>query len=90
MTKYSVQRDSLFPKMFTPIALAAGVLSMQEKAIPPPLRPNSTSFIILVFVFMVLVWSAVGTLMNWKRIKDGIKDLLQPELYNADLEHQEG
>ncbi|KAH8734313.1 hypothetical protein BGZ61DRAFT_559927 [Ilyonectria robusta] len=76
--------------IFTPIALAAAVLSMQEKAIPPPFRPNSSSFVILVLVFMVLVWSAIGALMNWERIRDGIKDLLQPELYNADIEHQEG
>lgn len=62
---------------------------MQEKAIPPPLRLNGTSFIILIIIFMVLVWSAVGTMRNLDRIKGSILQFFKRTLYDADLENQE-
>ncbi|KAL6413122.1 hypothetical protein AUP68_02620 [Ilyonectria robusta] len=75
--------------VFTPIALSASVLSMQEKAIPPPLRLNGMSFIILVIVFMVFVSSAVGTMRNMDRIKRSVLQVFKRTLHDADLENQE-
>ncbi|KAH8662643.1 hypothetical protein BGZ61DRAFT_402356 [Ilyonectria robusta] len=74
---------------FTPIALAASVLSMQPKVIPAPLRLDGTSFIILVIIFMVLIWSAVGVRLNWERITQSLRRILKPDPDRRDLEYQE-
>lgn len=79
-------------QVVSPIGLAAGILSMQEQAIPPPLQPNRTSFIFLVMVLMGLISSVLGLMANWKRIKYGMGRLLRRirrVFYNNDLELQE-
>lgn len=70
--------------------LAAGVLSMQEKAIPSSLRVNGTSFIVLIIVFVVFVWIAVRIVLNWPWMKDTVGRIFKPPLHNLDLENQEG
>ncbi|KAH7136311.1 hypothetical protein EDB81DRAFT_693338 [Dactylonectria macrodidyma] len=90
MTAYGQTMTFVMLFFFTPIALAASVLSMQPKVIPAPLRLNGASFIILVMIFMVLIWSAVGVLLNWDRIKQRIKATFKPDPGHEDLEYQEG
>lgn len=70
---YEVERRLVFTPAMTsftlfilsPIAFAAGVSSMGYKNMPVSL----TSFLSLVMIFMVLVWLAVGIMLNWERIR---------------------
>lgn len=67
-------------------------MSMQEEAIPPPLQPNSKSFIILVMILMGLISSVVGLMFNWKWIKCAMGRVFKvtgPRFDNEDLELQE-
>lgn len=81
--------------------LAAGVLSMQEKAIPFSFRVNGTSFIFLIFVFGLSMCIAVRIVLNWPWMKDRMvlnwpwmKDtvgrIFKPPSHNLDLENQQG
>lgn len=79
-------------QVVSPIALAAGILSMQEQAIPPPLQPNSMSFIILVVILMGLISSVVGLMFNWNWIKCALGRVFKvagPKFDNEDIELQE-
>ncbi|KAH7160448.1 hypothetical protein B0J13DRAFT_644073 [Dactylonectria estremocensis] len=73
----------------TPIALAASVLSMQPQVLPDSIKLNGASFFILVILFMILMSSAGGVLLNWGRIKHYMKRDLRLKSSERDLELQE-
>ncbi|KAH7109217.1 hypothetical protein EDB81DRAFT_930051 [Dactylonectria macrodidyma] len=76
--------------LVTPIALAAAVLSMQPNAIPRPLAVNSTSFISLAAILMLLIWASVGATMNWEHIRGWLMVRFKEAPDDEDLENQRG
>ncbi|RSL38056.1 hypothetical protein CEP53_015218 [Fusarium sp. AF-6] len=59
MASFAQNMTFLIVGLLSPIAVAAGVLSMHQQAIPAPLGPNATSFFGLIIVLMVAVWSTI-------------------------------
>ncbi|KAI8716026.1 hypothetical protein NCS52_01112100 [Fusarium sp. LHS14.1] len=90
MASFSQNMTFLIVGLLSPIAVAAGVLSMHQQAIPAPLGPNTRSFFGLIIILMVAVWSTIGITHYWKRIWQRITEFFKPILADdIDLEGQQ-
>ncbi|KAK7417614.1 hypothetical protein QQX98_004435 [Neonectria punicea] len=90
MASFGQNMTFLIVGLLSPIAVAAGVLSMHRQAIPAPLGPNARSFFGLIIILMVAVWSAIGIMLHWKRIRQGITEFFKAILADdIDLERQQ-
>ncbi|KAJ3542867.1 hypothetical protein NM208_g3874 [Fusarium decemcellulare] len=91
MASFAQNMTFLIVGLLSPIAVAAGVLSMHQQAIPAPLGPNARSFFGLIIILMVAVWSAIGIMVHWRRISQLITKLFKTILTgDIDLERQQG
>ncbi|RSL88877.1 hypothetical protein CDV31_015972 [Fusarium ambrosium] len=90
MASFAQNMSFLIVGLLSPIAVAAGVLSMHQQAIPAPLGPNARSFFGLIIILMVAVWSTIGIMVHWKRISQGITEIFKAILVDdVDLERQQ-
>ncbi|KAI8669666.1 hypothetical protein NCS57_00782300 [Fusarium keratoplasticum] len=90
MASFAQNMTFLIVGLLSPIAVAAGVLSMHQQAIPAPLGPNARSFFGLIIILMVAVWSTIGIMVHWKRISQVITKLFKAILTDdIDLERQQ-
>ncbi|KAH7265918.1 hypothetical protein B0J15DRAFT_235859 [Fusarium solani] len=89
MASFAQNMTFLIVGLLSPIAVAAGVLSMHQQAIPAPLAPNVRSFFGLIIILMAAVWSTIGIMVHWKRISQGITEIFKAILTDdIDLERQ--
>ncbi|RSL85263.1 hypothetical protein CEP52_016195 [Fusarium oligoseptatum] len=90
MASFAQNMSFLIVGLLSPIAVAAGVLSMHQQAIPAPLGPNARSFFGLIIILMVAVWSTIGVMVHWKRISQRMTDIFKVILADdVDLERQQ-
>ncbi|RSL40936.1 hypothetical protein CEP51_016638 [Fusarium floridanum] len=90
MASFAQNMSFLIVGLLSPIAVAAGVLSMHQQAIPAPLGPNARSFFGLIIILMVAVWSTIGVMVHWKRISQRMADIFKVILADdVDLERQQ-
>ncbi|KAM6528958.1 hypothetical protein FALCPG4_009910 [Fusarium falciforme] len=90
MASFAQNMTFLIVGLLSPIAVAAGVLSMHQQAIPAPLGPNARSFFGLIIILMVAVWSTIGIMVHWKRISQAITRFFKAILTDdIDLEGQQ-
>lgn len=66
-------------QIFSPATIAAAMLSMQEKAIPPILGPSKISFFILTPVLILTVYAASWMYHSWNRILQLFAQLIKPQ-----------
>ncbi|RMJ04952.1 hypothetical protein CDV36_014379 [Fusarium kuroshium] len=90
MASFAQNMTFLIVGLLSPIAVAAGVLSMHQQAIPAPLGPNARSFFGLIIILMVAVWSTIGIMVHWKRISQRMTEIFKAILTDdVDLERQQ-